>query len=86
MSGKSRRALGALAAVIVILGVWLVWSTRGEKSGTSGEADAPAVQPAGAEYEAGQGAAARSPLVLRCIDDYEAGRNYPLDVFSKEFS
>ncbi|HEX6691043.1 MAG TPA: NUDIX hydrolase [Burkholderiales bacterium] len=31
-------------------------------------------------------AAARSPLVLRCIDDYEAGRNYPLDVFSKEFS
>jgi ADP-ribose pyrophosphatase YjhB (NUDIX family) len=32
------------------------------------------------------GAAVRSPLVLRCIDDYEAGRNYPLDVFSKEFS
>jgi ADP-ribose pyrophosphatase YjhB (NUDIX family) len=31
-------------------------------------------------------AAVRSPLVLRCIDDYEAGRNYPLDVFSKEFS
>ena len=31
-------------------------------------------------------AAVRSPLVVRCIDDYLAGRNYPLDVFSKEFS
>jgi hypothetical protein len=31
-------------------------------------------------------AAVRSPLVLRCVDDYLAGRNYPLDVFSKEFA
>jgi ADP-ribose pyrophosphatase YjhB (NUDIX family) len=31
-------------------------------------------------------AAVRSPLVLACIDDYLAGRNYPLDVFSKEFA
>ena len=31
-------------------------------------------------------AARRSPLVLRCVEDYLAGHNYPLDVFSKEFS
>ena len=31
-------------------------------------------------------AATRSPLVLRCIEDYLAGRNYPLDLFSKEFA
>jgi 8-oxo-dGTP pyrophosphatase MutT (NUDIX family) len=31
-------------------------------------------------------AAARSPLVLRCVEDWLAGRNYPLDVLSKEFS
>jgi len=31
-------------------------------------------------------AAARSPLVSRCIEDHVAGRNYPLDLFSKEFS
>jgi len=31
-------------------------------------------------------AAVRSPLVLRCVDDYLAGRNYPLDLFSKEFA
>ena len=31
-------------------------------------------------------AAARSPLVYRCVQDYLAGRNYPLDLFSKEFS
>jgi len=31
-------------------------------------------------------AAARSPLVLRCIEDYQAGRNYPLELFSKEFA
>jgi 8-oxo-dGTP pyrophosphatase MutT (NUDIX family) len=31
-------------------------------------------------------AAARSPLVSRCIEDWLAGRNYPLDVFSKEFA
>jgi 8-oxo-dGTP pyrophosphatase MutT (NUDIX family) len=31
-------------------------------------------------------AAARSPLVYRCIEDWLAGRNYPLDVFSKEFA
>ena len=30
-------------------------------------------------------AAARSPLVSRCVEDWLAGRNYPLDVFSKEF-
>jgi len=31
-------------------------------------------------------AAVRSPLVFRCIEDWLAGRNYPLDLFSKEFS
>jgi len=31
-------------------------------------------------------AARRSPLVLKCVEDYLAGRNYPLDLFSKEFS
>jgi 8-oxo-dGTP pyrophosphatase MutT (NUDIX family) len=31
-------------------------------------------------------AAARSPLVLKCIEDYLAGHNYPLDLFSKEFA
>ena len=31
-------------------------------------------------------AAKRSPLVLECIQDYLAGRNYPLDLFSKEFA
>jgi len=31
-------------------------------------------------------AAVRSPLVVRCIEDWLAGRNYPLDLFSKEFS
>jgi ADP-ribose pyrophosphatase YjhB (NUDIX family) len=32
-------------------------------------------------------AAVRSPLVLACIDDYhQAGRNYPLELFSKEFA
>jgi 8-oxo-dGTP pyrophosphatase MutT (NUDIX family) len=30
-------------------------------------------------------AAARSPLVYRCVQDYLAGRNYPLDLLSKEF-
>lgn len=28
----------------------------------------------------------RSPLVMRCVDDYLAGRRYPLDVFSTEFA
>ena len=28
----------------------------------------------------------RSPLVQQCLDDYLAGRNFPLDVLSKEFS
>ncbi|MBS0337584.1 MAG: NUDIX hydrolase [Proteobacteria bacterium] len=28
----------------------------------------------------------RSPLVMRCIDDYLAGRRFPLDVFSREFA
>ena len=28
----------------------------------------------------------RSPLVMRCVDDYLAGRRYPLDVFSREFA
>jgi ADP-ribose pyrophosphatase YjhB (NUDIX family) len=31
-------------------------------------------------------AATRSPLVLECIQDYLAGRNYPLELFSKEFA
>jgi len=31
-------------------------------------------------------AAARSPLVSRCVQDWLAGRNYPLDLFSKEFA
>jgi ADP-ribose pyrophosphatase YjhB (NUDIX family) len=31
-------------------------------------------------------AAARSPLVSRCVEDWLAGRNYPLDVFSKDFA
>jgi ADP-ribose pyrophosphatase YjhB (NUDIX family) len=30
-------------------------------------------------------AARRSPLVLKCVEDYLAGRNYPLDVFSRDF-
>ena len=28
----------------------------------------------------------RSPLVMRCVDDYLAGRRHPLDVFSTEFA
>lgn len=28
----------------------------------------------------------RSPLVMRCVDDYLAGRRFPLDVFSREFA
>ena len=28
----------------------------------------------------------RSPLVQRCVDDFLAGKSYPLDVFSREFS
>jgi len=28
----------------------------------------------------------RTPLVLQCIDDHLAGRHFPLDVLSKEFS
>lgn len=28
----------------------------------------------------------RSPLVQRCVDDWLAGRHYPLEVLSKEFS
>jgi len=31
-------------------------------------------------------AAARSPLVLKCIEDYLAGSDYPLHLFSKEFA
>jgi 8-oxo-dGTP pyrophosphatase MutT (NUDIX family) len=31
-------------------------------------------------------AARRSPLVLKCVEDYLAGRNYPLDLFCKEFA
>jgi 8-oxo-dGTP pyrophosphatase MutT (NUDIX family) len=31
-------------------------------------------------------AARRSPLVLKCVEDYIAGRSYPLDLFSKEFA
>jgi 8-oxo-dGTP pyrophosphatase MutT (NUDIX family) len=28
----------------------------------------------------------RSPLVLQCVDDFLAGRHYPLELLSKEFS
>jgi len=28
----------------------------------------------------------RSPLVQRCVEDYLAGRRFPLEVFSREFS
>ena len=28
----------------------------------------------------------RSPLVMRCVDDYLKGRRYPLELFSSEFS
>jgi 8-oxo-dGTP pyrophosphatase MutT (NUDIX family) len=28
----------------------------------------------------------RSPLVMRCVEDYLAGRHFPLEVLSKEFS
>lgn len=28
----------------------------------------------------------RSPLVQRCVDDYLAGRQFPLDVFSSEYA
>jgi ADP-ribose pyrophosphatase YjhB (NUDIX family) len=31
-------------------------------------------------------AAVRSPLVSRCIEDWLAGKNYPLETFSKEFA
>jgi hypothetical protein len=35
----------------------------------------------------GSGAAEhRSPLVQKCVDDFLAGRSFPLDVFSPEFS
>jgi 8-oxo-dGTP pyrophosphatase MutT (NUDIX family) len=33
---------------------------------------------------AGHGARLRSPLVLRCVDDYLAGRRYPLDLLRDE--
>ncbi len=28
----------------------------------------------------------RSPLVMRCVDDYLAGMRFPLEVFSREFA
>jgi len=28
----------------------------------------------------------RSPLVQKCVEDFLAGRSFPLDVFSPEFS
>lgn len=28
----------------------------------------------------------RSPLVMRCVEDYLSGRHFPLDVLSKEFA
>ena len=34
----------------------------------------------------GRKAEHRSPLVQQCVDDFLAGRSYPLDVFSREFS
>jgi len=35
---------------------------------------------------AARGDAHRSPLVARCVDDFLAGRHFPLEVLSKEFS
>ena len=32
-----------------------------------------------------RGAEHRSPMVQQCLDDFLAGRDFPLDVFSKEF-
>jgi phosphatase NudJ len=31
-------------------------------------------------------AATRSPLVVKCVEDWLAGRNYPLELLSKEFA
>jgi DNA polymerase III epsilon subunit-like protein len=28
----------------------------------------------------------RSPLVQKCVDDFLAGKNFPLDILSREFS
>jgi phosphatase NudJ len=28
----------------------------------------------------------RSPLVLRCVDDYLAGRGFPLELLSRDFA
>jgi hypothetical protein len=28
----------------------------------------------------------RSPLVQKCVDDFLGGRNFPLEILSKEFS
>ena len=39
-----------------------------------------------ADELAARGAEHRSPLVQRCVDDYRAGRRFPLDVFSAEFA
>jgi 8-oxo-dGTP pyrophosphatase MutT (NUDIX family) len=35
---------------------------------------------------AGRAPLHRSPLVLRCVDDYLAGRGFPLEVLSKDFA
>jgi len=39
-----------------------------------------------AEELAARSAEHRSPLVQRCVDDYRAGRRFPLEVFSAEFA
>jgi 8-oxo-dGTP pyrophosphatase MutT (NUDIX family) len=33
-----------------------------------------------------RGATHRSPLVQRCVDDYAAGRHFPLELLSKDFA
>jgi 8-oxo-dGTP pyrophosphatase MutT (NUDIX family) len=39
-----------------------------------------------AEELAARSAEHRSPLVQRCVDDFRAGRRFPLDVFSTQFA
>jgi 8-oxo-dGTP pyrophosphatase MutT (NUDIX family) len=34
----------------------------------------------------GRKSAHRSPLVLKCVEDYLAGRRYPLDVLSRDYA
>lgn len=39
-----------------------------------------------AEETAARAASHRSPLVLQCVNDYLAGRRFPLEVLSREFA